>query len=210
MDTKEASPEQLAKAKAVFESLLRKMKKDFRAERTRYYREVENRVRAGFDPENFVNYPTVLAKLKALYPGFYDWPHMRVAELFIPTGGGDKSACYRPCSPEQAAKIIREEIKTDERKMFWSFIEKQTRKVAGIIKDRGIKVTGEVTKRTLECKLHFDLSDGSKFDMVCQIVDKVSSRGTPFWQFPTTFHQVFKADGTQIATPSEAKLKREL
>ena len=98
-------------------------------------------------------------------------------------------------------------VQRDLSEMFESFIEKQTEKTTDIIKGRPIKsIEGKIFDN-LECRLHFELEDGSRFEMRCQIVWKFSSKGTRFWQFPTTFHNAVRADGTKIVQPSEAKLK---
>jgi hypothetical protein len=37
----------------------------------------------------------------------------------------------------------------------------------------------------------------------------MNRQGTQYWQFPTTFHNALKADGSKITQPSEAKMKKE-
>jgi hypothetical protein len=103
-------------------------------------------------------------------------------------------------------KIVADNIKA----MFESFILKQTKKTEDIIKGRKATVTGSVHNFNLECYLKFMLEDGAKFDMQTQIVWKCNSYGTHYYAFPTTFHNAYKADGTKINVPSEAKLKANL
>jgi hypothetical protein len=57
--------------------------------------------------------------------------------------------------------------------------------------------------------LKFEFADGSRFLVHNDVVHKFSSRGRPFAQFPTTFHDVVLADGTRMKNPSEAKMKKE-
>lgn len=106
--------------------------------------------------------------------------------------------------------IIARKVARDVEEMFASFIYKQTYKTGAIVKGRRPTVKGNVTPGSLECYLTFDLEDGAHFEMKCQIVWHENDRGTQYYQFPTTFHNARKADGTKIGTPSEIKLKKEL
>lgn len=105
---------------------------------------------------------------------------------------------------------IEKKIKRDIDQMFEAFIMKQTKKTENIIKSRKIKkVSGRVSSG-LNTYLSFVLEDGSRFNMQCQIVWKVSSRDKDFWQFPTTFHDAYTSDGKKIERPSESSLKEQL
>ena len=101
-------------------------------------------------------------------------------------------------------------IEKDTKNMFQSFIRKQTEKTDNILKDRCAAIEGKVVPNTLECYLKFKLEDSSYFEMKCQIKINYSSLGNPYYQFPTTFHNVILKDGTKIKKPSESKLKKLL
>jgi hypothetical protein len=106
-------------------------------------------------------------------------------------------------------RIIGQVVEDDLRSMFESFILKQTEKVNGILKGRKVHVKSRVYAN-LEGTFDFVLEDGSKFLMKTQIVWKMSPKGKRFWQFPTTFHNAFKANGTAIKPASEINLKKEM
>lgn len=122
---------------------------------------------------------------------------------------------YNPKGPGQIVKIVNVQKTIDRwvadglRDMFESFISKQTEKVNGILKGRKTRVRSSIS-RSLEGTFEFLLEDGAKFLMKTQIVWKMSPKGKRFWQFPTTFHNAFKADGTRISPSSELALKKEL
>lgn len=117
--------------------------------------------------------------------------------------------------PGQVVRIVKVKEHTDRfvadalRDMFESFIAKQTEKVNGIIKGRKVHVRSSVS-RSLEGIFDFTLEDGAKFRMKTQIIWKMSPKGKRFWQFPTTFHDAYKANGAPIRVPSEDALKKEL
>jgi len=120
-----------------------------------------------------------------------------------------------PKGPGQLVTIVNVQKYIDEwvanglRDMFENFIAKQTEKLNGIIKGRKVHAKSWIS-RSLEGTFDFTLGDGAKFRMQTQIVWKISPKGKRFWQFPTTFHNAVKANGTKIGTPSEATLKKEL
>lgn len=122
---------------------------------------------------------------------------------------------YAPNVVGQVVKIVNVQKYIDKfvadslRDMFESFIAKQTEKVNGILKGRKVHVRSSVS-RSLEGTFDFNLEDGAKFRMQTQIVWKMSPKGKRFWQFPTTFHNAVKADGTAIRPPSEDALKKYL
>jgi hypothetical protein len=74
---------------------------------------------------------------------------------------------------------------------------------------RPVIVTGYVT-RNLEGSFTFKLGDGARFNMKTQIVWHTYQHGTTYWQFPTTFHDAVKADGSPVKGACEATLKKEL
>ena len=93
--------------------------------------------------------------------------------------------------------------------LFETFINKQTHKTDEIINGRAGHVTGNVQPSIWQSVLHFVLADGARFEMRMKIVPKVSCLGNPFYQFPTTFHDAFTAEGEQVWA-SEENLKDTL
>jgi hypothetical protein len=61
----------------------------------------------------------------------------------------------------------------------------------------------------VEAGFKFSFADGSSFTVINKIVSKYSYRGTPFVQYPTTFHDVVLPDGGKLKTPSEEKMVKE-
>ena len=55
--------------------------------------------------------------------------------------------------------------------------------------------------------IYFNFSDGSSFSIRNQIVSKCSHLGTPFYTFPTTFHNAYLPDGTKVSNPDEYNVK---
>lgn len=201
-----ATNPQLQKARQIFENMLAEMKADFRKNREDFYERVYTDLlntfkKEGNDPfkhgVHFHHFDEFLGK-----PDPY---HMRFIRKFVSIDNGRE---YFLRTRQAVTPIIRQCVDDDEYQMFEGFILKQTRKIAAIIKDRRIEVSGKV-RGTLECEVTFKLSNGSSFEMRTKIVHKVSYLGNYFWQFPTTFHNVVRADGSKFPLPSEAKLKKE-
>ena len=116
---------------------------------------------------------------------------------------------YISLSIAQSDKAIRQMVNIRIKELFEGFIAKQTDKVNDVIKGRAGKVSGTVNPSIWESYLHVELSDGSNFDMKMKVVDKVSSRGREFWQFPTTFHKALTGTGKRVWS-SEQALKETL
>jgi hypothetical protein len=209
-DVVRASDAELAKARVVFENILKEMKANFRKERTDYYNRLYTKLAAVF-PSGQPNYSTAHDAIEKAFPGHYDiWSRMIARDFIVKVTQDVYDNKYELVAEgRKLMSIIKSKVDTDERNMFEAFIQKQTEKVAAIIKARGLQVTGHV-RGNLECEINFVLADGTKFDMTCQVVWKTSVLGKLFWQFPTTFHNVYTADGTAVSTPSEAKLKKVL
>lgn len=68
---------------------------------------------------------------------------------------------------------------------------------------------GNANTVTIESGFKFKFDDGSEFTVINKIVSKYSHTGTPFEQFPTTFHDVKFPDGTKLKSPSEEKVVNE-
>lgn len=91
------------------------------------------------------------------------------------------------------------------------FIYKNLSKLAGIIDTKGNMTKAEVVGRSVDLggmtgTLRFEFADGSMFTVVNKVVFKVSQYGTPFYQFPLTFHDVMMPDGEKMNMPSEKKM----
>lgn len=207
----QASDAELSKARLVFENILKEMKANFRKDRSEYYSELYAKIAKDF-PAGKINYSIVNAHVEKTFPGRYDiWSRMISRDFIIKAENQEHAyeTHYELATGRKLASIIKDKVDFDERQMFEAFIQKQTKKVAAIIKTRKLEVKGHV-RGNLECEINFVLADGTKFDMTCQVVWKTSVLGKQFWQFPTTFHNVFTADGSKVAVPSEAKLKKVL
>lgn len=99
------------------------------------------------------------------------------------------------------------------------FLYKNIRKLSQIVELKGNLSKIEVLPAkpvkvragsgTLEAGFVFSFDDGSRFTVVNKIVTKYTETGKPFEQFPTTFHDVLKADGTKMKFPSEEKMVKE-
>ena len=61
----------------------------------------------------------------------------------------------------------------------------------------------------IESGFKFTFDDESEFNVINKIIVKVSSKGTRFEQFPTTFHSVKLSDGSSLKMPSEEKMIKE-
>jgi hypothetical protein len=59
---------------------------------------------------------------------------------------------------------------------------------------------------TLTSEMVVKFADGSSFTVRNKVIINRTSLGNTFYQFPTTFHDVVKADGTKLDAPSEEKM----
>ena len=97
--------------------------------------------------------------------------------------------------------ICEKRIKIDENE----FVNKTSLKIAGAIKNREYKIEGKINT-DLESILKVELSDGAKFEVKTQVVEVVNQYGTFFFRKPTTFHNVYMANGESLKTPSYEKV----
>jgi len=111
---------------------------------------------------------------------------------------------------EKVEAIIEKEAEYDTRMMFEAFVNKNLKKLAGVVKEEAklSKVNGRVDSG-LTGWMDFEMVDGRMFEMTFNVVTKVSSKGKWFQQFPTRFHNVVLADGSKMKNASEAKMKKE-
>ncbi len=99
-----------------------------------------------------------------------------------------------------------------------AFCEKNTEKLAAIIEGKA-NVKGDPEILNVHClsgviqgNIKFSFKDASHFTVRNKIVEKgtrdVYGNWTPFWQYPTTFHEAFLASGKKMpGQPSEQEMK---
>lgn len=102
---------------------------------------------------------------------------------------------------EYINNICERRIKEDKRE----FVNKNSLKIAGAIKNRQYSIEGKINT-DLESLLKINLSDGAKFEVKTQIVGVENQYGTFFYRKPTTFHNVYLANGEKLKTPSYEKV----
>lgn len=109
---------------------------------------------------------------------------------------------------EQEARKVTEEV-VDE------FIAKNTAKLAEIVTKKANLEEVEVVRTDfgrgrMEGTLRLVFKDGSRFTVDSNVVMAFSSRGIPFYRYPTTFHHVHLPDGTKLrGKVSEQRMKNE-
>lgn len=88
-----------------------------------------------------------------------------------------------------------------------SFVEKMKIKLTNIVGSRklAVDVDGNSNRNTIT----FEFEDKSRFTVRNSIVLSYSMYGTPFYRYPTTFHNVILPNGKKLNSPSEAKIKKE-
>lgn len=106
---------------------------------------------------------------------------------------------------EYINSICENRIKLDEEE----FVRKIAFKVGSIIKNRRYTIEGKINT-DLESLLKINLSDGASFKVKTQIVGVMNQYDTFFFRKPTTFHNVYLANGENLKNPSYDKLVRYL
>lgn len=89
------------------------------------------------------------------------------------------------------------------------FVNKNTMKLSVIVTGKGNLDKIEVlhwARSNFEGEILFKFKDGSSFQVRNKTVSKISSRGTWFSQYPTTFHHVILPNGKKMSSPSEARM----
>lgn len=109
--------------------------------------------------------------------------------------------------------LVRVSANKVAKDVFLQFIYKNTSKMAGIFERKGAPVEHKIREIgvngiRLNSNVYFKLADGSQFDMTNSIVYGYKN-GRGYVQFPTRFHNVVKADGKVMASPSEEKMNTE-
>lgn len=87
------------------------------------------------------------------------------------------------------------------------FITKMVSKFEGICEAKGNVTTVKANGSLGWNAIRFEFADGASFDAQNNIVSKWSSKGRPFNQYPTTFHNVILPGGERMKQPSESKVK---
>jgi hypothetical protein len=108
--------------------------------------------------------------------------------------------------------ILRSATKTVEETQ-QAFIGKVLSKVTPMVANKKLAkarvAAVEYRRGILEANIHFDFEDKSKFLLCNKIVFKTSQYGTPFYQYPSTFHDVVLSNGEKMAQPSEQRMNKE-
>jgi len=87
-----------------------------------------------------------------------------------------------------------------------SFVNKMKMKLTKIVGSRDIAV--DVSGNSQRNSITFEFEDKSGFTVRNSIVLSYSMYGTPFYRYPTTFHNVTIPGGKKMSGPSEAKVKK--
>lgn len=101
--------------------------------------------------------------------------------------------------------VCNRRVEDDERE----FVRKNSLKIAGAIKNRSYEIEGNINE-DLESSLDIVLSDGARFNVKTQIVGVENQYGTYFFRKPTTFHDIYLANGEKLKTPSYEKIIKSL
>ena len=97
-----------------------------------------------------------------------------------------------------------------------TFLHKNALKLSSLLDAKGnltaIEVLPGVPVRlhngtgTLTSEMAVTFADGSCFNVRNKVIINTGLAGRPFYQYPTTFHDVKRADGTKLDSPSEEKM----
>ena len=92
------------------------------------------------------------------------------------------------------------------------FIYKNTGKIAFVIYKKNnmksVKLENvRLGQGKVECDLHFEFKDGSRFTATSSVVGSVSKHGKWFYRYPTTFHNVILPGDKKMSSPSEQKME---
>ena len=190
----------------MFRSLTKEAKDKFKSKRHNYYLEVQSLAKSceGMDLDKFHS------RMKKLYGDNYlkDSEYLAVKEMmFIKSNNENWEQNCHLKTESEVKSIIDKLVLRDTSILFDTFVEKQTSKVAGILKGRKVEIPFKKINDELQSYIKFKLEDGSEFEMKCQLIHKKSSYKKLFSSFPTTFHNAKDKYGNVILNPSEKKLK---
>lgn len=124
---------------------------------------------------------------------------------------------YKPHAPwiakpeAEVTQIIEAAATKQADDIRMAFVHKNYRKIASIIDAKGNYQSGKVVGRGINLQgldgtLRFSFKDGSNFIVTNKVVYKISPKGTPFYQFPLTFHDVVLPNGQTMPRPSEERM----
>lgn len=107
--------------------------------------------------------------------------------------------------------LLDKEAKKITDDMMEHFINKNTSKLSEIVAKKNnmqtVKLVDASTSRgTVEGTINFEFSDGSSFTVRNKVVMSYSKYNTPFYRYPTTFHNVKMPDGSTMSQPSEERM----
>lgn len=92
----------------------------------------------------------------------------------------------------------------------WFF--KMADKLGGMVTSSNLKSVSEIMNsksNPFQSEMRFNFKNGSGFSILNKVVLNYSPLGTPFNQFPCTFHDVVLADGSKVKSPNEHIVKKE-
>lgn len=157
-------------------------------------------------------------KPKRIYPlSFYARQNSGVNMNFL-SKVLDTVADYREITPvvrDDAEQITAATARADAEEVREFFVAKNLRKIVSIIEAKekvGVAMTSckpiahTISLGGLEGAFVVDFADGSGFRFNNAVVFKVSIHGTPFNQFPLTFHDVKLPGGVKMPRPSEERM----
>lgn len=120
---------------------------------------------------------------------------------------------------KDAKARIKEAAKKDREEVEKSFLHKNIRKISAILDTKPGGLTKVVPDEhtihmqngygRIEAGLRFEFTDKAHFNVVTKIIHNRSARGLRFPQYPTTFHDVVRGDGSKLASPSEEKMVKD-
>jgi len=138
-------------------------------------------------------------------------PHLRaILGAVVEEGKGR----YEQVVVKNWKSIFKKKAAKEADQMLEQFILKNTAKLGKIVaaKDnlKTIKMGNiETSMGVVEGGMDLVFKDGSKFIVINKVVGSYSKNGTPFYRYPTTFHNVKLPDGNKLGRPSEARMKKE-
>ncbi len=110
-------------------------------------------------------------------------------------------------------QIIQKMAESEAKEMQEAYVFKNTKKLSPIITAKSsmadariLRVSADSGSITGEIAISF--KDNSKFVVRNQVVQSWSKYNKPFYRFPTTFHDVWMADGQSMKMPSEEKMHK--
>ncbi len=137
---------------------------------------------------------------------------MLLSNIVDQTSKGYPAVYTTTFAADADAKLIADAEK-DAKEIRDLFVVKNLRKIVSILEAKGddnfdtCKVVGNsVSLRGLEGTLRFSFKDGSAFTCQNSVVWAVSNRGTQFYRFPLTFHNVAMPGGAKMPSPSEKRM----